>query len=194
MKNLLASVFVMVVMVITTDQASATDFPFKVEVANENSIVLLLGKIPGKVSISFKDASGNTIYSKKVTDMDSYKVKYKLDEFPDGDYRLVLDAQNQVFNIPVAVAEGIVTLKDEVTVPPVFTDHGDVVAVSFAGKKNSQWNILIQDGEGEVVFTESLTTDAVARRKYDISNLRKGSYVFRFVSSGSNFTHYVKKD
>lgn len=191
MKNLVKNIIAIVLVVVSVGSATAKETPVKVIVAGEKSIELSLGEISGKVWISFKNDLGYVFYSKKVKDLSSYKVKYDLAAFPDGEYRLELNASTHTLNVPVTIENGTVTLKEELATAPVVSNKQNVVAVELSGETSNAWYVMIKNNDGELLFKETVENSSSATRKYDLSNLDKGIYTLHFSTAGNTFSHNV---
>ncbi len=194
MKNLINKSIVVALLVLTVASVSVAEVPVSVKVAGEKSIELFLGEISGKVWISFKDKEGNVYYSKRIKDLTSYKVKYDLAAFPDGEYQLELSESTQTLNVPVTIENGIVNLKEELAAAPSLSKKGNMVAVELSGKQYKTWDVLIKNEEGELIFAETIENEKVSKRKYDLSNLNDGKYILEFTSAGNSFTHSIVKN
>lgn len=191
MKTLVSKTIAALLIVISVVSESHAAVPVKVTVAGEKSIELFLGEISGKVWISFTDQKGLVFYSKKIKDLTSYKVKYDLAAFPDGNYQLELNASNQQIKVPVTIVNGIVMLKEELANAPVVSNDGNVVEVKLNSVAKSDWNVTIQDTTGELIFKETVANKYLAKRKYDLSNLNSGMYTLHFNIDGNSFSHDV---
>ena len=191
MKNLVKNLIAMVLVAVAVASVSATEVPVQVKVADEKSIELFLGEISGKVWISFKNDEGYVFYSKKIKDLSSYKVTYDLAAFPDGEYKLELNASDQTMNVPVTISNGILTVKEELAAAPVVSTNGNLVAVELSGKTNNAWDVMIKSTDGELIFKETVENSTSAKRKYDLSNLNNGAYTLQFTSAGNSFSHNV---
>lgn len=191
MKNLIKNVIAFVLIVASIASASANEVPVSVKVAGEKSIELMLGEFSGKVWISFKDQNGYVFYTKKIKDQSSYKVKYDLVAFPDGEYQLMVDGNSQSLNVPVTIAKGIVTLKEELASAPVVSNNGNVAIVELSGNTKNVWDVKISNTEGELIFKETVAHGAPSKRKYDLSNLNNGAYTLQFSTAGNSFSHNV---
>lgn len=194
MKNLIKKSIVVALLLVTVVSVYAVEVPVSIRVAGEKSIELFLGEISGKVWISFKDMEGNVYYSKRIKDLTSYKVKYDLGAFPDGEYQLELSESTQTLNVPVTIENGNVTLKEEVAAAPVFSKRGNMVSVELSGKQEKTWDVLIKNEDGELIFKETVENEKISKRKYDLSNLNDGKYTLQFTSAGNSFSHSVVKN
>lgn len=191
MKNLMNKTIAILLIAISVCSVSNAAVPVKVTVSGEKSIELFLGEISGKVWISFADQKGHVFYSKKIKDLTSYKVKYDLAAFPDGEYQLDLSAADQQISVPVSIVNGVVTLTEEMAKAPVVSNNGNEVAVELKGLAKSEWHVLIYDTTGELIFKETVGNESIARRKYDLSNLNSGRYTLHFSIEGNSFSHNV---
>ena len=86
------------------------EVPVNVVASGERSVNLYVGKVEGKVGISFVDKKGYVFHSKTLKDIKSYGIQYDLNELPDGTYTLTIKQADQITNVMVEISQGKVTV------------------------------------------------------------------------------------
>lgn len=86
------------------------EVPVNVIASGDQSVNLYVGKVEGKVGISFIDKRGYVFHSKTLKDVKSYGVQYDLHELPDGTYTLTIKQADQITNVVVEISKGKVTV------------------------------------------------------------------------------------
>jgi flagellar hook assembly protein FlgD len=145
---------------------------FKMDITSEETI------------ISIVDTEGIIIFSEKVVGTKVYSKKFDLKNLPQGRYFLEVEDSVKETSFSFLVGDVAIEIIEKIEqVKPVFKQKEGRVFMNFLNLDEQEVKIKVLDGEGHVVFAESISNEQVIEK------------VFNFESAfASSYTLFVKKD
>ncbi|MBK8698682.1 MAG: hypothetical protein IPN29_03760 [Saprospiraceae bacterium] len=190
MKKFAISMAALLFVAITSLSAKTPSF-----LKNEDakSIVLHLNHWKAeKITISIMDKSGNTVFSEALN-LPKTNRKYDVSGLAQGQYSVMVEDGQKfaVQHLTIEMGQIYINQETDEVYKPIFLTENAVWSVqALTLEKNAV--VSIYDENDNLVFTEKIEKPVVERR-YDVSNLGRGSYIVEYSVANKVFTHKVDK-
>jgi len=168
----------------------------KIQPKDQEKVFLLsfqtLGK--GQMNIAFFDQEQNLLFQEELSEKaDSFKKRFNLSKLKNKEYQLLLEDDFKTIIQPVRITdEGIVidAASRKVEFKPYISidDGADLLDVNWLLQTSKDFQLKIKDIENEVIYENAISQVQKVHRRYDISELKAGTY-FLMLSDGDN-EHY----
>ena len=137
-----------------------------------------------RVMMRIKNEDGRVMYRESLKGNTVYRKRFDLSSMPDGLYMVeVISDQGvtqEAFNLKAGRAEAVY-FKPAVQIEP------RLVKVMFENSITSPVTLKLYDKQGEVLFEESVSSQAQFSKGLDVSKLPAGQYSLSIV--GDNYTY-----
>ncbi len=142
-----------------------------------------------------EDETGLVLFSETLKAGQEVSRKYNLSRLPEGVYTLKLEDDRAIRIQPVSLTATAVIFnagdRKEIF-KPVIRQKGDLLDFSMLNLDNAAGvEIRITDNEGDSLFSESLSTEGVIQRRYNLAGLPDGEYTVLVKVAGSTFYETV---
>ena len=170
---------------------------FSVTSTDGNLLVLNLEENrEGETQVRIKDQNGFTIFTESLRAENGQTRKYNLKNLEAGNYTFQVDYNSIIKIQKVKKLYNGISLEgtEEVTVfKPSFIFENNAIALNFLAFKG-MFEIEIIDSEGNVLHNELHQADGAFTGRYDLSELKSGSYTCRLYVDNKDFEDsFVKK-
>jgi hypothetical protein len=125
-------------------------------------------------------------------DQDAIKINMK--NLPDGIYSVFVEDEIKRVENKVIIKYDLLMADVEyhhISYKPIFRQTENYFDLSWMQLGEETAEITIEDNEHNQVFTETVEHDGIIQRRYDISKLEKGNYVFNVESQGASFSKVI---
>lgn len=146
------------------------------------------------MQISLTDAFGSILWSNEVESGQTFSKLINLNNLPTGHYSLIIedDMKIEYQSINLEVDQIITDSKMKKTIfKPVYNYHDNIVDMIILHQSASDLKLTISDTTGEDIFSEIITGSGSVQKQYDVSQLPKGTYIFRLSTNDQNFYNLV---
>ncbi|SNR67199.1 hypothetical protein SAMN06265371_108116 [Lutibacter agarilyticus] len=196
MKNLIKK-SLLVVAVLTTIVMSGANINnnVKVNVIDSKVIDLKLKNSDGDLTISVRDAKGETLYTEKF-EGNYFSKKYDLNTLPTGDYYFEIEGRTKINLMPFKVtSEGIEfdNKVESIYYKPNVRQDGDLVFISKVALNNENFTISLYDDHLNMLYKEELSGQVNLGKTLNLMKLEKGSYSVVMKSGGKSFEQKIYK-
>lgn len=196
MKNLIKK-SLLVVAVLTTIVMSGANINnnIDVNVIDSKVIDLKLKNSDGDLTISVRDAYGETLYTEKF-EGNYFSKKYDLNTLPTGDYYFEIEGRTKINLMPFKVtSEGIEfdNKVESIYYKPNVRQDGDLVFISKVALNNENFTISLYDDHLNMLYKEELSGRVNLGKTLNLMKLEKGSYSVIMKSGGKSFEQKVYK-
>jgi cytochrome c1 len=147
------------------------------------------------VTISIMNEEGATVHIDKAKSIKAFNRKFNLEKLERGKYTLKFVCDNCKVTQLFEVSKKGISVKEndrkEVYAPVVKQEDGkfDVKI----GIIKTKYAVLVLDLNGNIVFEESEKGVNQLNKKYNLSNLAKGEYLFQITVDGESYYHNFNK-
>jgi hypothetical protein len=196
MKNLIKK-SLLVVAVLTTIVMSGANIidNVKVNVIGSKLIDLKLKNSDGDLTISVRDAYGETLYTEKF-EGNYFSKKYDLNTLPTGNYYFEIEGRTKINLMPFKVtSEGIEfnNKVESVYFKPIVRQEGNIVFISKVTLNNENFTICLYDDDLNMLYKEELVGDINLGKTLNLMKLHEGSYSVVMYSGGKSFEQKIYK-
>lgn len=196
MKNLIKkSLLVVAVLTTIVMNGANIDNNVEVNVIDSKLIDLKLKNSDGDLTISVRDAYGETLYTEKF-EGNYFSKKYDLNTLPTGDYYFEIEGQTKINLMPFNVtSEGIEfnNKVESVYYKPTVRQEGDLVFISKIALNNENFTISLYDNHLNMLYKEEISGDVNLGKTLNLMKLKQGSYSIVMKSGGKSFEQKVYK-
>ncbi len=155
---------------------------FSVEVVDKNSFAVQLKNVKeAQIVVSLKDAKGVLLHKETFMQNRLDNRMYNLGELPSGGYTLVVVYDTVIkvqeikkgYEILEIEAENLKTIFQ-----PSFRQHSGFLDLNMLTLFDLKYSLEISDGAGNLIYNELVQPERTLHKRFDLSHLDKGSYVF----------------
>ena len=162
---------------------SAVDIPVHISPMNKWIIVDKDNWKTPQVGVSIRKEDGTILIQENI----SVSKKYNLKNLPDGNYVLDLEDGQQIRTQSLQVDGDILYSKDISTIyKPHLVINQDYINMNLM-TQGQKADISIQNAESNTVFSEKISNEVSATRRYNIKDLPAGNYIFKVSLNGQEF-------
>lgn len=143
--------------------------------------------------VQLRDVRGKVLHSEMLLNKERVTKKFDLNALPDGKYFLEVENEAQFVTIPMEITENgtEVIRNDEVVInKPVLRQNGELIDIILPEEDTAGLKVVIFDNKSHMIYKESLEGSQTLRR-YNLSQLEKGDYLFRISQGGRKFKTLV---
>ncbi len=180
MKKLILSALV-VLTVAATALAGNVAPSFKVtEISDAKKVNLEVVSGGSTVNMQIVDDENVVLFDETVEN--SFLKTLNLENLPIGAYTLIVTTPTRIYQQPLQVKEKTVevnTSHRKEYFLPVVRMQKNHVDVSVLNQTLGNVEVAILDENGDELFTETFRNQLKVERRYDVSNLEKGTYIVR---------------
>jgi hypothetical protein len=148
-----------------------------------------------KVRIQLEDANGHILLTQRINTMKKKAMKYNLNNLPDGTYTLSVSDKQAVLKNEVIIQDGTLNIEDEhgmFIYKPQINVKSNQVEFSLLQLNDTKTKIRILDATNNLVFSEDIKDVGSIHRRYDLSLLLNGKYLFTLETNDELFTKAVR--
>ena len=199
MKKIIQKSFVLALMLMGLTSLAREKGPFlKVNEKGGKEFFLFIDEATANADealISLKDVTGEILYSENLTRGNQYRKLFDLNALPKGEYILQIEDGTRIKTWPLNITEEGLNLHNadnkDFYKPQIIEQGNNKVGVSMFNKSKSSGEVSIFDSKRNLMFSESLPSELVVQRMYDLSQLQAGSYDVALKIDGRRFTKTV---
>jgi Secretion system C-terminal sorting domain len=147
------------------------------------------------VTISIMNEEGATVHIDKAKSIKAFNKKFNLEKLEKGKYKLKVVCDNckitQLFEVS---KKGIIVKENDrkEVFAPIVKQEDCKFEVTIAVIK-TKYNVLVLDLNGNIVFEETQKGATQLNKRYNMSNLAKGEYLFQITIDGETYYHNFNK-
>lgn len=179
--------------------ATAADVLPQMEVAKAGEprkVVLNIANTDYATQLEVRDAFGTVLMEQAIASGDVYHKVLNLDELPDGTYELTLVTPTRELVQPVMLKDGEVNIDTTQRyvryLPTVkFSQANRTLDLNFFNNSGRKVALVLTDVDGEVVHQDALDSISRIERRYDLSQLRPGSYSLLITTEHGAYHHKI---
>ncbi|MEM9836920.1 MAG: hypothetical protein AAF828_10480 [Bacteroidota bacterium] len=148
--------------------------------AGPSELVLKVDEpLQSETKLTIEDINGYVLYQDLLLKDEVVAKQFKLDELPNGKYRIVLS--DDIFDVsyPFVVTKRGITVDMNAkvrTYKPILTVKGRAAQLNYMNPHKKPVVVKIIDQSGEIVFTDRLVGQDVITKTYDLSRLKRRNY------------------
>jgi hypothetical protein len=184
----------MMVMVTALSFANGNKPNVKVEKVGAKTVALYASGLgTSKTQVQLKDEKGQILHQMVSDNNEKLAKKFDLNALPAGNYTLEVENKTSFSTTPVKVStEGVTVISaDQVMiVKPVIRQNGNKLDIIMPGEDMSAVSVVIYNENYDTLYKETLNGSTELRR-YDLSQLEKGSYSIKMSAQGKDFIQFV---
>lgn len=147
-----------------------------------------------KLEIEIVDMEEIVLLSHALDTRDQDAIKINMKNLPDGIYSVFVENEIKRIENKVIIKNDLLLVDAEyehISYKPVFRQTENYFDLSWMQLGGEIAEITINNYENNPVFTETVEHDGIIQRRYDISKLEKGNYVFNIESQGASFAKTI---
>ncbi len=165
-------------LIVLANISFANDIYFDVRVLGEGKFQLSVMNVNGDASLSLWDVSGAKLYSEKVKSLNSISKTFDVSNLPNGKYTFRYEDDFKIQKVTFVVDDQLTfdLESSEVHFLPVISQRGNDVMVGLVANTTERLVVSIYDLEANLVIKEVIEGENYIGKKYDFSQVRKGSY------------------
>lgn len=161
---------------------------FKVRPVDEKAFILYLQEDQSsEVKIRLEDENGFVLLSEYVEDASQYSRKYNLRALKMGAYSLIIENETSLRKQPITIDREALHIdadEQEMIMKPVIRKIENKVEVVIMPAHRTKAEMYIFDEAGHTLFSDSDYYQDSFRRRFDISQLERGKYIFKVYAYG----------
>ena len=141
------------------------------------SVVFSEGMRDGTINIY--DQAGSIVWSENLEVSDLKGKVFDLKSLPNGDYEIVVSAENKELVQPFSIGFNSIALDataKKAFFTPSFKVVDNKVDLTFLNSKIGNVDVSIIDASGNIVYEEAHKNILQLQKRYQLSNLNDGSY------------------
>ena len=196
-KNMFLGVMVMLFFVFAASyQGLAGEKPtfLELKTLQEKKISLVLEDVNATTEIIIRNEKGQPLLSEQVRKTDTFAKVFNLEKLSAGLYDLIIsDAQKDIVQ-PFEIRAGIV-LMDETRrkeyFAPVIGVKSKMLDISLFNRGLANVELTIMDKEHKVLFADIFKGVLRIERRYNMKNLRRGTYTVKIATAYKTYYHQV---
>lgn len=138
-------------------------------------------KAPSSVTVTIADPSGRVVTKDKIKNQEGFYQPYDLSQLTSGIYAVSMHDEHGVFFTTSVVVNNALS---------AVRKHSDTkYQVTFADDKPQRVTIGIYDGQGQLVFKESVTSKSGFSKVYNLAEIDSRHYTFEVTSEDKVESH-----
>lgn len=167
------------------------------KVINDNSFTIKLQN-PKKTTIelSIRDIHGVAVHTETIKENQIANKQYNLKALPTGEYSVVI-INDQYINIQTLFKKNNKILFDiessQKMYIPTFSDKLGFLDMNILGASEVDYNVKIQDEEGNILFNENFISESLIQRRFNLTKLEEGQYNITVYMEASTFSESFYK-
>ncbi|MFD1314513.1 hypothetical protein [Namhaeicola litoreus] len=193
MKTIIKNTFVLALMLSAT-MIMARDIENPKNESIEKIAPVKFSNLKKGTLISIKDQNGIRIYKEEVKKDGNYAKSYNLSSLPEGNYKIEVEDKSMVKVIPLEITQSgvtVITDLEYIIMKPVVIAKDNMVTVSKLSFSKDNFTISIQNGSGDLIYSESISNQVSISKMFDFSKAAPGSYIIRMETEGRVFTETI---
>lgn len=184
MKNLTTAVFAtaFTFLSIAAFAVDTPDFVIKNEEGQKSFVLHLDRVLTEKVQVRILDAEHHLLLSDAIREKGPFAKKYNLSNLPAGRYTVEIEDNYTIKYQPVEILDSSLVIDaDHLTAiyKPFVVANGKLVDLTFLQLEDAKTEIEILDDAGFPVYNETIEDSGSITKRYDVSKLQAGNYVFQ---------------
>lgn len=196
MKALIKFYFTAALFLLTLTASAGVTSDYVVTVKGDNSFHLYFNQTSDNdFQVSIKDAAGVVLWDLEIENEHTFSQSFDLGELPEGSYSLVIENELgiEVQSIVLENGQLIVDPTMKTTVfKPTFKQHEDFVDMTLLKLEEADVQMKIVDKTGRELFVEKISNKGSIQKRFNVSGLEKGEYVFKLSGNGQSFYEQIQ--
>ncbi|MCB0568190.1 MAG: PPC domain-containing protein [Phaeodactylibacter sp.] len=151
-------------------------------VPSEKKVTLSIDGLKENTTIILQDDNGYTLMKEETEGQASFAKLLNLDNLPAGNYYLRIQTSLKEVVQPIVLTE-----KEAIVNPsrqreffaPVIKANGGYLDISLFNGRLSDVEVTILDQDDNVAFTETLQNVVIVQKRYNLNQLRWGTYTIQ---------------
>jgi Secretion system C-terminal sorting domain len=180
-----------------TNEETATNTKVEIKGSEiEKTLLIEFSNIKEEdVTVSIMNEEGATVHMDKAKSIKAFNKKFNLEKLEKGRYTLKVVRENckttQLFEV---TKKGIIIKENDrkEVFAPIVKEENSNFDVTIAFIKN-KYSILVLDLNGNTVFEETQKGLTQLNKRYNMSNLARGEYLFQISIDGETYYHNFTK-
>jgi hypothetical protein len=176
-----------------TNEETATNTKVEIKGSEiEKTLLIEFSNIKEEdVTVSIMNEEGATVHIDKAKSIKAFNKKFNLEKLEKGKYTLKVVRENckttQLFDV---TKKGIIIKENDrkEVFAPIVKEENSNFDVTIAFIKN-KYSILVLDLNGNTVFEETQKGLTQLNKRYNMSNLARGEYLFQISIDGETYYH-----
>ncbi|MCB0836363.1 MAG: hypothetical protein KDE26_18280 [Bacteroidetes bacterium] len=165
---------------------------FKFEIVDANSFVLYLNNQGGtNVKVSIKDQRNTVLYADELIAEIGAAKKYNMSNLPFGSYIVEIENELAITEHEISLTrEGLAITKENVNYfpKPLIVENGPYADLMFSDIESGPVKVKFFSPDASIIFSETLKSDDLIQRRYNLSQLAAGSYRMTVSANGKLFS------
>ncbi len=185
---------VAVALIVLANLGLANDIYFDVKVVGESKFQLSVMNVRGDANLSLWDLSGKKLYSETVKSLNSINKTFDVSSLPNGKYTFQYEDDFKTQKVTFVVDDQLTfdLESSEVHFLPVISQKGNSVMVGLVANTPEKLIVSIYDLRSNLLIKEVIEGDNYIGKKYDFSQVRKGSYHVEIASSAKTVSKTIE--
>lgn len=190
MKRTVINVIGGLLMLVTTAVFGLNDSNLKIEIVGDREVHVQVQNISGNASVILQDADGEILY-KEVVFTSTYEKRFDMTLLKRGDYVLKIEDNFKIQTTRLNVADVLLAEFQELYFLPVVTQKEGMITVSKLASANEKLTVRIYDGQGVLLYSDTLQGKDFVGRGYDFSRVPQGTYNIFLASNGHSINRRI---
>lgn len=194
MKNFL-KISLMASMLLTAFGAYANDdLLVKVKSNNEKSISFFINEAKD-INVSFYSTADEVIYQQNFHTLGALIKTYDLNAFPDGDYKLKVEADLKLTEYQLTIENGKAQLSKPVVtelLKAALTKDNSIVTLDLKNIAKEGVELLVLNEYNDQLYSETITKKSELVKKFDIAKANAKELTFIVKTKNKEFAETVK--
>lgn len=170
---------------------------FSIKNAGSNSISLQVKNvIQAQIQMTLKDMSGVVLHDETISKNRINNRKYDLRNLPTGRYSVIVSYDN-VIKVQKIKKEfdriDIDTDNVQTMFRPAFIENADYLDLNVLSLSKQWISLMIKDDDGHVIYNKRNQIDGSFQKRFNLSELKEGSYTFMVEFVDANINKAFKK-
>lgn len=169
-----------------------TTFNLSTEAGSKSLLLKIENTGSERISVAIFDNTGNILKEETVNAAVPFSKRYDLSRLPVGDYTISVSKTLMEKVLPFTINKTGVVLEEDKAFDkfsPMIALSGKHLDINFLLSGAEKVKVNLTNQSGEQVFTETVATDKVFNRRYNVKALTPGKYAVEVKAAGQSYFH-----
>lgn len=169
-----------------------TTFNLTTESGSKSLLLKIENTGSERITVAIFDNTGSILKEETVNAAVPFSKRYDLSRLPAGDYTFSVSKTLMEKVLPFTISKTEVVLEEDKAFDkfsPMIALSGKHLDINFLLSGAGKVNVNLTNQSGEQVFTETVASDKVFNRRYNVKALTPGKYAVEVRAGGQSFFH-----
>lgn len=128
------------------------------------------------------DSKGYTFFTEKLDNQNTFKKRYNLKNLPKGQYYFIFESDRKLIKQPILASNHLIGIREqnqELKLKPTLAFNYPYVDLNMLHFEQAKVTVSLKDLNGEIIYIAGLRDFGGISKRFDITDLPKGTYVIQ---------------